>query len=140
MMHVDDPCGVADTRPRRPRTHVPPVAKRLRRSFRRSARVARKTLQLVPYGRGMVRLIPLPDRDGRPGDARLWINPDHITSVAPIVTRGGDENGAVYLLAVDLKLEGLPMQRAWLATCHTPGETDQKWQQFLDLVAGSHAP
>ena len=84
----------------------------------------------------MMRLIPLPDRDGRPGNARLWINPGHITSVAPIVTRGGDETGAVFTLAVDLKLEGLPTQRAWLATCHTANETDQKWQQFLDLVAG----
>jgi hypothetical protein len=88
----------------------------------------------------MVRLIPLPDRDGRPGDARLWINPGHITSVAPIVTRSADENGAVYLLAVDLKLEGLPMQRAWLATCQTADETDQKWQQFLDLVAAPDVP
>jgi hypothetical protein len=88
----------------------------------------------------MVRLIPLPDRDGRPGDARLWINPEHITSAAPIVTRSGDQNGDVYLLAVDFKLEGLPMQRAWLATCHTADETDQKWQQFLDLVATPDVP
>ncbi|WP_148061291.1 hypothetical protein [Frondihabitans sp. PhB188] len=88
----------------------------------------------------MVRLIPLPDRDGRPGDARLWINPDHITSVAPIVTRGGDQNGVVFTLALDLKLEGLPMQRAWLATCHTADETDREWQQFLDLVTGPVVP
>ncbi|GAA4682636.1 hypothetical protein GCM10025780_30280 [Frondihabitans cladoniiphilus] len=90
----------------------------------------------MPYGQIMVRLIPLPDRDGQPGDARLWINPEHITSVAPIVTRSGEEIGVVFTLAVDLKLEGLPMQRAWLATCHTAGETDQEWQQFLDLVTG----
>lgn len=88
----------------------------------------------------MVRLIPLPDRDGRTGDARLWINPEHITSVAPIVTRSGDQNGAVFTLALELKLEGLPMQRAWLATCHTATETDQKWQRFLDLVAGPDTP
>jgi hypothetical protein len=88
----------------------------------------------------MVRLIPLPDHDGRPGDARLWINPEHITSVAPIVTRSGDQNGAVFTLAVELKLEGLPMQRVWLTTCLTANETDQQWQQFLDLVARPDVP
>ena len=88
----------------------------------------------------MVRLIPLPERDGRPGDARLWINPEHSTSVAPIVTRSGNETGVVFTLAVDLKLEGLTMQRAWLATCYTAGETDQEWQTFLDLVIGPDVP
>ncbi|RPE78125.1 MULTISPECIES: hypothetical protein [unclassified Frondihabitans] len=87
----------------------------------------------------MVRLIPLPDREGRPGDARLWFNPEHITTAAPIVSRSQDTGGVIFTLSVELKLEGLPMQRAWLATARTVEETDQKWRQFLDLVASPDA-
>lgn len=87
-----------------------------------------------------MRLIPLPDPEGRPGDARLWINPEHITSIAPIVTRSGNQDGDVIILAIDPELEGLPMQRACLATCHTANEIDQAWQKFLDLIAGPDVP
>lgn len=74
----------------------------------------------------MVRLIPLPDRDALSGDSRLWINPEHITSLAPIVARSRDERGDVVTLSIEVKLEGLPMQRAWLATCRSGEETDTK--------------
>lgn len=84
----------------------------------------------------MVRLIPLPARDGAPGDSRLWINPEHITSLAPILSPGQGKDGELITLAVELKLEGLPMQRAWLATCSTMEEADVRWQRFLDLVSG----
>jgi hypothetical protein len=94
----------------------------------------------MTYGRVMVRLIPLPDREGRPGDARLWFNPEHITTAAPAVSRSQDAAGDTFTLSVELKLEGLPMQRAWLAMCRTAEETDQKWRQFLDLVAGPDVP
>jgi hypothetical protein len=82
----------------------------------------------------MARLIPLPDRDGLPGGSRLWINPEHITSLAPILGRSQDEDGDLITLSIELKLEGLPMQRAWLATCRSREEADMKWQTFLDLV------
>jgi hypothetical protein len=85
----------------------------------------------------MVRLIPLPARDGLPGDSRLWINPEHITSLAPILSPGQGQDGKLITLAVELKLEGLPTQRAWLATCSTMEEADVRWQRFLDVVAGA---
>lgn len=88
----------------------------------------------------MVRLIPLPDRDGRLGDSRLWINPEHVTSLAPSVNRSQDQDGDVFTLFVELKLEGLPMQRAWLATCVSINEADASWQCFLDLVAEPDLP
>jgi len=81
----------------------------------------------------MVRLIPLPDRDGQSRDARLWINPGH---VAPIVTRGGDETGVVITLAVDLKLEGLPMQRTWLATCPPRARSTRSGSSSLTSLPG----
>jgi hypothetical protein len=85
----------------------------------------------------MVRLIPLPDRDGLPGDSRLWINPEHITSLAPSMNRSHDHTGDVITLFVELKLEGLPMQRAWLATCAHAEDADAKWQSFLESVTGA---
>lgn len=93
----------------------------------------------MPYCQPMVRLIPLPDRDGRPDEARLWFNPEHITTATPVVSRSQDAGGDTFTLSVELKLEGLPTQRAWLTTCRTSDEADQKWQQFLLLVAGLDA-
>jgi hypothetical protein len=87
----------------------------------------------------MVRLIPLPDRDGLPGDSRLWVNPEHITSLAPIVVRSQDASGDLITLSIELKLEGVPMQRAWIATCTSSEEADRRWQEFLDLISGSEA-
>jgi hypothetical protein len=70
----------------------------------------------------------------------LWFNPGHITTAAPVVSRSQDADGDTFTLSVELKLEGLLMQRAWLATCRTAEETDQEWRQFLDLVAGPDVP
>lgn len=61
--------------------------------------------------------------------------PEHSRPLAPIVTRSREQNGTVYTLAVDLKHEGLRMQLAWLASCHTADETDRKRPQFLAVTS-----
>jgi len=84
----------------------------------------------------MPRLIPLPDRDGAAGSSRLWINPDHIVTAAPVITRGQNDQGDVVVVAVELKLEGVPVMRAWLGEAASTQEADVVWQGFLDQVAG----
>ncbi len=88
----------------------------------------------------MPRLIPLPDRDGVPGSSRLWINPDHIVTAAPVITRSGNEEGDVVVVSVDVKLEGVPVMRAWLGEASSTQGADLLWQGFLDLVAGVAPP
>lgn len=84
----------------------------------------------------MPRLIPLPDKDGQPGDSRLWINPDHIVTAAPVISRTQSEHGELLVVAAELKLEGVPMTRAWLGTATNQGGAETIWQTFLTDVIG----
>ncbi|ROQ30261.1 hypothetical protein EDF46_3574 [Frondihabitans sp. PhB188] len=84
----------------------------------------------------MPRLIPLPDKDGRPGDSRLWINPNHIVTAAPIISRTQNKRGDVLVVAVELKLEGVPTMRAWLGEATGQAGAETIWQGFLDQVLG----
>lgn len=83
----------------------------------------------------MPRLLPLPDKDGAPGDSRLWINPDRIVTAAPSITRSGDAHGDVFTVWVELKLEGTPMMRAWLGTATTAEAASTVWDTFLTQIA-----
>jgi len=75
----------------------------------------------------MTHLIPLPDRHGPAGSARLWFNPDHIVTVAPRVI----QTDAGHTLSVELKLTGIPVMDAWLGD-HPSAETaDTAWRDFL---------
>lgn len=85
----------------------------------------------------MPRLIPLPDKDGSPGDSRLWINPDQIVTAAPSITGGQDTHGDVFIVWVELKLEGVPMMRAWLGTAATAEAASAIWDAFLTSIAGA---
>ncbi|AMM22837.1 hypothetical protein AX769_22160 (plasmid) [Frondihabitans sp. PAMC 28766] len=83
----------------------------------------------------MPRLLPLHDKDGSPGDSRLWINPDHIVTAAPSITRSADTHGDVFTVWVELKLEGVPMMRVWLGTASTAEAASAVWDTFLIQIA-----
>jgi hypothetical protein len=80
----------------------------------------------------MPRLIPLPDRHGPTGAARLWFNPDHIVTLAPKI----HDTGGGHTLSVELKLTGVPAMDAWLGDHSTTGAADAAWQTFLDQITG----
>jgi len=84
----------------------------------------------------MPRLIWLPER-GQPETPRLWFNPDHVTSVAPVLERLVDESGERFTLSVELKLQGMPVMKNWLAACATRDEADRAWQEFLTALSGN---
>jgi hypothetical protein len=79
----------------------------------------------------MVTLIPLPAKTGGHGAASIWFNPEHITTLTPIVERSADSDGDLVILSVDMKLQGLPISRHWLASSRTTAEADVAWQGFL---------
>ena len=86
-----------------------------------------------------LRLVSLPER-GKPDTPRLWFNPEHVTSMAPVLERFGDADGEHIALSVELKLQGLPVTRNWLATCADGDAADIAWDGFLRLVEGREAP
>lgn len=66
----------------------------------------------------------------------MWINPDHIVTAAPIISRTQNEHEELLVVAVDLKLEGVPMMRAWLGAATDQDGAETIWQGFLDQVTG----
>lgn len=78
---------------------------------------------------GIVRLIGFPDPEGPAGSSRIWINPDHITTVGAQIDRSGTEPR----LFVELKLQGLNLNRYWLAT-GTVDELDEVLKGFLESL------
>ena len=75
----------------------------------------------------MARFVALPDRDGPPGAARMWINPEHIVSLVPKLTRDGTH----HVLRVEIKLVGTPAFDAWLGGFDTGDKVDERWKAFL---------
>ncbi len=81
----------------------------------------------------MVRFVSLPDRDGPPGASRMWINPEHVVSLVPKVSRDGTH----HLLRVEIKLVGLPAFDAQVAgelagkTVESGDLADERWRSFL---------
>ncbi|MCS5716429.1 hypothetical protein NVV95_17925 [Herbiconiux sp. CPCC 205716] len=76
----------------------------------------------------MARFVSLPDRDGPPGAARMWINPEHVVSLVPKVSR----DGISHTLRVEIKLVGTPAFEAWLGAFDSNDEADACWRQFVD--------
>lgn len=67
----------------------------------------------------------------------MWINPDDIVTAAPVISRTQNERGDLVTVAVELKLEGVPMIRAWLGTATDQGGAETIWQGFLTEVTGT---
>jgi hypothetical protein len=76
----------------------------------------------------MVRFVPLPDRDGPLGAARIWINPNHVISLVPKISRDATH----HILRVEIKLVGTPAFDAWLGAFDTGDQADARWKAFLD--------
>jgi hypothetical protein len=75
----------------------------------------------------MARFVSLPDRDGPPGAARMWMNPEHIVSLVPKITRDGTN----HILRVEIKLIGTPAFDAWLGAFASGELADERWASFL---------
>ncbi|MCS5716399.1 hypothetical protein NVV95_17770 [Herbiconiux sp. CPCC 205716] len=75
----------------------------------------------------MPRFVPLPDRDGPAGSARMWINPEHVVSLVPKVHRDGTH----HILRVEIKLVGTPAFDAWLGKFDSGADADTRWGEFL---------
>lgn len=77
----------------------------------------------------MPRLIPLTDERGT---TMAWINPEHIVSLRPIVTKSG---GRGKVLA-EVKLVGLPAERFVVSADCAEDELDSVWTAFVAELAG----
>jgi hypothetical protein len=75
----------------------------------------------------MPHFVPLPDRDGPVGSARMWINPEHVVSLVPKINRDGTR----HILRVEIKLVGTPSFDAWLGQFDTGEQADDRWKAFL---------
>jgi hypothetical protein len=80
----------------------------------------------------MPRLMPLPDKHGPAGSARLWFNPDHVVYAIPKIT----ESDTGHVLAVELKLAGVPAMDSWLGSYDSAGAADHGWKAFLADLRG----
>lgn len=78
------------------------------------------------YGVGM-RLLAVPDASGRP---LMWINADHLVSVMPLF-RVGD---GVVSLDVELKVDGLPLQRVRLGDHPSHDAAEAAFALFLQRL------
>jgi hypothetical protein len=87
----------------------------------------------------MVALIPLPAKGAPAGTARMWINPEHITTMTARIERTWSDGVELWALSVDLKLQGVPSLRAWLDNCTSAEAADVSWQRFLAAVRGEPA-
>ncbi len=77
-----------------------------------------------------MRLIPVPDAAGVP---QLWINVDHLVSVAPVY-RGG-AGGVV--VDVELKVDGMPLYRVPLGEHFDRAAASKAFSEWLhELQAG----
>lgn len=94
----------------------------MRRTGHRRGSAARAS----QYGVGM-RLLPIPDASGIP---QLWINADHLVSVQ-LVTRGSE----VGLVAeVEVKVDGMPLQRVPLGDFDGRGEAEEAFSRFRQVL------
>lgn len=76
-----------------------------------------------------MRLLPIPDASGKP---TLWINADHLASVQPHYRR----SVAGVEVAVELKVDGMPLQRIQLGDHADQEAAEAAFQSFLDVVQG----
>ncbi len=75
----------------------------------------------------MPRLIALTEERGA---SVAWVNPDHIVSVRPVVTRSGDRARVL----AEIKLAGMPTERFVVdVDCHED-ELDCIWHAFITLL------
>ncbi|MET2012958.1 hypothetical protein ABXJ56_15550 [Microbacterium chocolatum] len=71
-----------------------------------------------------MRLLPILDSSGKPS---LWINADHLVSVQAVY-RGGAVGIA---LTVELKVDGMPLQRISLGEYRERAEAEAEFDRFL---------
>lgn len=85
----------------------------------------------------MTRLIGIPgEKDSASTTPRIWINPDHIVQLIPIV----DSDGRTQRLVVEIKLVGLPLIRCNFGTFDSTEALDQQWQKFLAEIDTTRQP
>ncbi len=77
-----------------------------------------------------MRLLPIPDETGKP---TLYINPDHLVSVQ--ATYFGGANGIK--VAVELKVDGMPLQRVHLGEHFDRIAAEAAFQRFMAMLTGS---
>ncbi len=72
----------------------------------------------------MPRLIALTEERGA---SVAWINPEHIVSVRPLVTRAGNRASVL----AEIKLAGMPTERFVVDRDCAAGDLDQVWSAFI---------
>lgn len=78
----------------------------------------------------MPRLIALTEERGV---TIAWVNPDHVVSVRPIVTRAGDRAKVL----AEIKLAGMPTERFLVDADCAENDLDLVWGAFIALLEGS---
>lgn len=77
----------------------------------------------------MVHLVGLPNEKDTGNDRPvIWINPDQIVQLTPIIDGAPDARR----LIVELKLIGLPIIRSHFGTFASPEELDARWLRLLE--------
>lgn len=71
-----------------------------------------------------MQLIGVPDASGKP---TIWINADHLVSVAPVMRTGE----RTILLEAELKVDGMPLLRINLGEHHDRAAADDAFGMFL---------
>ena len=74
-----------------------------------------------------MRLIGVPDASGKP---TMWINADHLVSVAPVIRTGDRE----VTLEAELKVDGIPLQRIKLGAHPEREAAEAAFSSFLDRL------
>lgn len=72
----------------------------------------------------MPRLIALTEERGA---SVAWVNPDHIVSVRPLVTRAGDRATVL----AEIKLSGMPTERFLVDRDCAADDLDHVWSTFI---------
>jgi hypothetical protein len=72
-----------------------------------------------------MQLLHIPQAKGAPD---MWINADHLVSVARLQRRGPDG----LEVAAELKIEGLQLLRVPVGTYLEPEDADAAWSTFLE--------
>jgi hypothetical protein len=60
----------------------------------------------------------------------MWINPEHVVSLVPKITR----DGVHHTLRVEVKLVGLPAFDAWLGAFDDAEAANTSWSAFLAML------
>lgn len=81
----------------------------------------------------MTGLIPMPDERAPKVAPLLWIKPSQIVTAAVII----DRSHQPLKMRVELKLQGLNLNRYWLAT-GTEDELQKAWDDFAEKIAPSN--